>query len=479
MDVKVSVHDLKYGMYINELDRPWTDTKFLFQGFELKTEEQFAELKRQCSYVMVTVERSSAAAAAEMARPGGSGSVSARSATKPARESFLSGLKNVVRGSVERVAHKESEKISSRKAAYEAYESGGEAKATEEEKQQHVRNIKQLHETFPGGDLNKQVIYYEDISGFEEEINNSRSLHNEVCDLASDLLKNMSVKNLNEHFGLTEGLIKGVVDSMARNVNAMSLLSRLKHLDDYSYSHAVDVSVGLIAFGRQLGFPKEQLQQLGIGGLLHDIGLTQLPEYYTKHTGIFTMEELEVVKGHVELGVDMLVEAGNVPEEVIELVERHHERYDGSGYPQGLSGGNIGVFGSMAGIVDTYCTIVSHRPYAKARTSASALRTIINLSGKTFHPGLAEQFIQTIGLYPIGSLVELNSSEIGIVVRQNRRRRLRPTVLIILDPDHQHYPDPRTVDLMYAPQTKGGEELAIRNELISGAYGIDPATYFL
>jgi putative nucleotidyltransferase with HDIG domain len=480
MDIKVSVNDLVYGMYINELDRPWTDTNFRFQGFELTTEEQLYELRRQCSYVMVTVELSNPVVAKNMAKPGGSGSRMERAAPKTTRDAFFSGLKNVVRGSVERLSSKESSKIRNHKPAFEAYETGSDEKATEGEKRQHLDNIAEVHEAFtpPGGDK-VELHYYENTAGFEEEINASRNLHGEFCDLASDLLQNMSVKNLNEHLGLTEGLIKGVVDSMVRNVNAMSLLSRLKNMDDYSYSHAVDVSVGLVAFGRQLGFPKEQLEQLGMGGLLHDIGLTLLPEYYVKHQGIFSAEELETVKQHVKLGVDMLRESGSVSKEVIELVERHHERYDGSGYPNGLGGGNIGIFGSMAGIVDTYFTIISRRPYARARTSASALHTIFNLSGKTFHPGLTEQFIQTIGIYPIGSLVEMNTGEVGIVVRQSRMRRMLPTLLLVMDPQHRLYPDPRTVDLLYAQEHSNGEELAISKELIPGTYGIDPSTYFL
>lgn len=477
MDVKISVDNLKFGMYINELDRPWTDTNFMFQGFELKTEAQMAELKRQCSFVMVTVELSNIEVSAESnktVRPG------ARATAKPTREQFLSGLKNVVRGSINRLSNKEHEKISGRKAAYEAYESGGDAKLTQEEKKQHLEDVTELLESFPDDSRPKvEVQVYEDAAGFEEEVNASRDLHDEVCDLAVDLIQNMTVKNLDEQLGLTETLIEGVVESMVRNANAMSLLSRLKKFDDYSYSHAVDVSIGLIAFGRQLGFPKEQLQQLGMGGLLHDIGLTRLPEYFVKHQGIFSAEEMETVRTHVALGAEMLREAENVPPEVIELVERHHERYDGSGYPAGLSGSNIGVFGSMAAIVDTYFTIISHRPYARARTSAAALRTIFNLSGKTLHPGLTEQFIQTIGIYPIGSLVELNNSEVAIVVRQSRLRRLRPTVLIVLDKKHRPYADPKTVDLMYADDMPETQDLAIRSELIPGTYGIDPATYFL
>jgi putative nucleotidyltransferase with HDIG domain len=479
MDIKVSVSDLVYGMYINELDRPWTDTNFRFQGFELTTEEQMFELRRQCSYVMVTVELSKPIVAASMTKPSGSASRSERAEPKSARDAFFSGLKNVVRGSVERLSSKENSKIRDHKPAYEAYESGGDEKVTEVEKRQHLDNLAEVHEAFSSPERpSVELKYYENTAGFEEEINASRNIHGELCDLATDLLENMSVKNLNEHLGLTEGLIKGVVDSMVRNANAMGLLSRLKHLDDYSYSHAVDVSVGLIAFGRQLGFPKEQLEQLGMGGLLHDIGLTLLPDHYIKYQGIFSAEELETVKQHVKLGADMLRESGNVSKEVIELVERHHERYDGSGYPNGLSGGNIGIFGSMAGIVDTYFTIISQRPYARARTSASALHTIFNLSGKTFHPGLTEQFIQTIGIYPIGSLVEMNTSEVGIVVRQSRMRRMLPTLLLVMDSQHRLYPDPRTVDLLYA-QEHGNGELAISKELIPGTYGIDPSTYFL
>ncbi|HQR50351.1 MAG TPA: HD-GYP domain-containing protein [Methylophilaceae bacterium] len=482
MDIKVSVNDLKLGMHVAELDRPWADTTFLFQGFILTSESQIEELARQCSYVIVSVERSDPALQLDLAVPGGGGAarrggdvskarIKGAQAPGESRGGFLSSLKDVVRNAL--MGLSSSGDTTQGNDGIRGMQE--EPKASEKEKQQHINRMTGLLKSFS---TDMEVHYYENAATLADELTTSRSIHNDVCELASDLIRNMSSKDISERLDLAEGLIKDVVDSMIRNSDAMELISRLKNLDEYSYSKAVNVSVRLIAFGRQLGFPKEQLQQLGMGGLLHDIGRTRLPQNHLKNPFKYTAQEYEVEKLHVSEGLVLLSEGGHISQEVIELVERHHERYDGSGYPNGLKGERIGLFGSMAGIVDSYCAMAADHPYVRAMTSASALRAIIDLSGKRYHPGLVDQFVQTIGIYPPGSLVELSSGEVGVVVRQNRLRRLRPTIMVILDPDHQPYPYPHTIDLLYAPMI-GDDEVTIRNELGPGAYGINLANYFL
>jgi HD-GYP domain-containing protein (c-di-GMP phosphodiesterase class II) len=482
VDIKVDLNGLKRGMYVVELDRPWSDTTFLFQGFMLTSDAQIEELARQCSYVIVSTERSDPALQLDAAATGRAGATrrgaktgKARIKGPPAlgesRVGFLSSLKDIVRNAL--MSPPSSSGTTRGSEGFHGMHE--EPKASEEEKQQHIDRMTGLLKSFS---TDMEVHYYENVSTLEEELTTSRNVHNDVCELASDLIQNLSSKDISERLDLAEGLIMDVVDSMLRNSDAMELLSRLKHLDDYSYSKAVNVSVRLIAFGRQLGFPKEQLQQLGMGGLLHDIGRTRLTQKHLKNPFKYTPQEYEVEKRHVAEGVALLSEGNHISPEVIELVERHHERFDGSGYPNGLKGEKIGLFGSMAGIVDSYCAMVAEHPYTRAMTSASALRAIVELGGKSYHPSLVDQFVQTIGIYPPGSLVELSSGEVGVVVRQNRLRRLRPTIMVILDPDHKPYPYPHTIDLLYAP-TIGDDEITIRSELGAGAYGIDLANYFL
>lgn len=476
MKKKIDVGHLKFGMYVSELDRPWTDTNFAFQGFLLSNINQLEELKRQCSYVIVETERSDP----ELFPMVVHSEKALRDSPNGNTDGFFAGLKSILRNALEKRSSVGSNDSSSTQLQARMPQLELQISISEEEKRRYIDNMKELRRSFhvPGaaGDVIHQ---YENTTDLEEEVANSTQIHDDFCKLASELVENLSSKALSERLDLAEDLIASIVESMVRNSDAMELLSRLKGMDEYSYNHAVNVSVRLIAFGRQLGFPKKQLQQLGMGGLLLDIGRTKLPSPLLRTSTRYTPEEYEIEKRHVLEGVDLLTDAGDVSREVIEIVQRHHERHDGSGYPQGLKGQAIGLFGSMAGIVDTYCAMIMKRSYATPITSANALRAIVDSSDSSFHSGLVDQFVQTIGIYPVGALVELNSSEIGIVVRQNRWRRLRPTVLVILDSQRQPYPDPPTVDLIYTPITVAGEELAIRQELNPGAYGIDPADYFL
>ena len=145
-----------------------------------------------------------------------------------------------------------------------------------------------------------------------------------------------------------------MVDSIIRNPNALLWLSQMKDRDSYTYSHAVDTSIYLLAFGRSLGFPKEDLHKLGFAGLMLDIGKMRLPDDLLRQKGRYTAGQFMLMKTHVQHSLDILGRMDNVAMDVFDMVARHHERFDGSGYPYGLKGEWLGIFGSMAGIVDCF-----------------------------------------------------------------------------------------------------------------------------
>lgn len=478
-------------MYVAELDRPWEDTNFLFQGFLIEHESQIKELYRQCSYVLVTQARSDPTLFVKDAEPNPASCpslipakkvdtpVHARVALQHESAGIFSGLKTILR---EAMSVRRDKNTHRRNEVPQRPNNKGNSQpvVTQDETARDTENLKKLRQSFSAtGTDDVVVIQYENTTLLDEELHTSKQVHNEFCSLASDLLEQLSVEDLSERIDYAGELITSVVDSMVRNVDAMDLLSRLKRVDEYSYSHAINVSVRLISFGRQLGFPREHLLQLGLGGLLLDIGRTKLPESLASVAGKYTHEEFEQEKRHVAEGIELLSMTNNVSIEVMQMVKHHHERFDGSGYPGGIQGEKIGLLGCMAGIVDTYCAMIVRRPYSSTITSANALGALLELGNKSFHSGLVDQFVQAIGIYPVGCLVELTSSEIGVVVQQNRARRLRPVVLVILDRNREAYSSPTTVDLMHMLVSANGESLSIRQELQSGAYGIDPAEYFL
>jgi HD-GYP domain-containing protein (c-di-GMP phosphodiesterase class II) len=300
----------------------------------------------------------------------------------------------------------------------------------------------------------------------EASVTVEKLLHDVQCGATPDL----------RHVTTTVG---DLVQSVVRNPDALIWLTRLKRTDQYAFDHALDVSVHLMVFGRFLGLPEPTLEMLGTVGLMQDVGILNLPPALLHKQGPLTSAEMKVFTTHVQHSVQIVRERCNMDQEVIEIVSRHHERVDGNGYPLGLKGEEIGLYGEMAGLVDSYCAMLSQRPYRSALSAQRALEKINLLRNKKFSDAVVDQFIQCLGLYPVGTLVELESGEVAVVIAQNHIRRLKPKVMIILGPDKKPMKYPSTFDLLFDPPSPTGEPHAIRQSLPSDAYGIDPKEYFL
>tara|TARA_R110001592_G_scaffold363398_2_gene688085 strand:- start:158415 stop:159644 length:1230 start_codon:yes stop_codon:yes gene_type:complete len=266
-----------------------------------------------------------------------------------------------------------------------------------------------------------------------------------------------------------------MIDSIARNPDACIWLARMKQQDTYTYQHSVGASIWAVALGRQLGLPKSDLRSLAIGGLLFDIGKLQVnPELLGAERSL-TDEEFAEVRSHVSLGVKMITESGLMNRDVLDMVAHHHERHDGSGYPGGLSGDTIPVYARIAAIVDCYDAITSHRSYARAIPPALAIKKLYEWRDIDFQAELVEEFIQAVGIYPAGTLVELSSGEVAVVVAEYRTRRLRPQVMVLLDANKEPTTEVKMVDLRSETVTSDGKPLEIASSLEPEAYGIDMA----
>ena len=186
------------------------------------------------------------------------------------------------------------------------------------------------------------------------------------------------------------------------------------------------------------------------------------------------------MRRHVQFGLDILQKSSEVDVRVLEMVAHHHERYNGTGYPGGLSGNDIPVFGRVAGIVDAYDAMITTRPYAKLISSYDALRKLRVLADVEFQAEIVEQFTRAIGVFPTGTLVELNTGQIGVVTKQNRIRRLRPEIMIIMDAAKQLLDQFQVVDLNEEKvASQGNLSLWIETGLPPGSHGIDPAEFYL
>lgn len=266
-----------------------------------------------------------------------------------------------------------------------------------------------------------------------------------------------------------------MIDSVVRNPDACIWLARMKQEDQYTYQHSLGASIWAVALGRQLGLPRSDLRSLAIGGLLFDVGKLGVDKTLLNTVSPLTDEEFLKVRKHVQIGVEMIESSQLMNQDVIDMISHHHERHDGSGYPQGMKKDEIPIFARIAAIVDCYDAITSHRSYARAISPAQAIKCLYEWKDLEFQAELVEAFIQAIGIYPAGSLVELSSGEIAVVVSEYRTRRLRPQVMVLLDKDKNPLNDIRTLDLLAEESTVNGERLDIVNSLEPDAYGINMA----
>lgn len=413
---KLDVKDLKLGMYVCELDRPWTDTPFIFQGFFLDSEEQIAELRKLCDYVVIDLLR---------------------------QRDEVSGI----------------------------------FRSPIAQRQRPTNTSK----TFFGKDYDPDDLppeVYPIQHEVEHEMDGARAARKEAENALEQIVRDIKHGRKPAITPAREA-VSSMVESVIRNPNASVWLTHLKDLDSYTYAHAVDVTAYLLVFGRHLGLPKEELRVLGLGGLLLDIGKSALPLPLLQKRNPLNEQEYHAVRDHVAHGVRMVRQMDGVPKRVLEMVQGHHERFDGSGYPLGVQGKEIPTFCRMAAIVDTFDAITSERPYAEPMSCHEALRKLYDWRGKQFHVALVEQFIECLGIYPVGTIVELSTGEVAIVLSQNRYRQLRPRLVLILDKDKKPYGTMDVLDLIDEVVDSDGYPVEISHALEPGMYGINPREFYL
>jgi HD-GYP domain-containing protein (c-di-GMP phosphodiesterase class II) len=269
-----------------------------------------------------------------------------------------------------------------------------------------------------------------------------------------------------------------ITASVVRNPDAMALLIKLQEKSGTTLSRAAEVSVMMTIFGRFLQLPADRLEILGMLGLLQDVGKLKLPpELATRAPQ--NAAELEAYKTHVIQSVRILSDTPGLPPELPGLASLHHERYDGTGYPRGLRGDAIAFPGLIAGIVDAFDSLTAPKPFGEGLSPANALSMIYKERGKQFHPALVEQFIQCIGVFPVGSVVELNSGEVAIVIAQNMVRRMQPRIMVVKDMNGNPLRPYKMLDLMKEPKVRPDEPYRIQRSLEYGSVEIDPRELFL
>lgn len=266
----------------------------------------------------------------------------------------------------------------------------------------------------------------------QEELQTARRLKMEAKKIVTNIMQDVRMGKQIE-VEAVDNVVEKMVDSIFRCRDALLTLSKLKQKDEYTFMHSVNVCVLMISFCKTIGIEKSTIRRVGTGALLHDIGKMMVPQNILNKPDKLTNEEYMLMKEHVVHGINILAHTPGIYPEAIEVASQHHERYDGSGYPGKLKGNELSRFGQMASIVDVYDAITSDRVYHKGIESAEALRKLLEWSRYHFHPGHVELFIEMVGVYPIGTLVRLESGLLAIVVEHGVESLFKPVVLAMYD----------------------------------------------
>ena len=312
---------------------------------------------------------------------------------------------------------------------------------------------------------------------FEEEFPQAKRIYEKVQAQVKNTFKDVRIGRALKSAELRNS-VETITQSIIRNPDAMLLMTNMKAMDDYMVIHSLNVCILSLIFARFLGFDLEKMHDLGIGALLHDIGEIRLPKELLAKEAELSAEEHATVQMHTEYGASILDENTGIPKEAIDIALHHHERIDRSGYPSRLGGQEISKNAKIVGIVDVYDSLTSTTPYRTYISSTDALKSMYDWRGTLFDSNLVESFIQCLGIYPVGSTLELNSGEIGIVISASPENRLYPKMLLVKEERNKFYDPPKIINLS---QFKDREDnrYDIKNMIQPEHVGVDLKRYIL
>jgi HD-GYP domain-containing protein (c-di-GMP phosphodiesterase class II) len=321
-------------------------------------------------------------------------------------------------------------------------------------------------------------VRYADTASFADEVPRARYAHQNATAIATTIIDDVRAGNKLSAERVQDA-VRPIIESVLRNADAFFWISSLLRRDPYLYSHAVNCSAMAAALGRHMGFPEEVLVNLATGGLLLDVGKAEIPDHILNAPDQLSKEVFWSVKKHVESSLRIMEEAGIRDHDVHDMIRSHHERFDGSGYPDGLVGTRIPLVARMAAVIDSFDAMTSERAYQSPTSRHHALQKIYRGHSTQYQRDIVEQLMQCMSVYPTGSLVELSTGEVGIVVAQNQARRLRPRVMLLLDREKLPYANYPVVDLLTHNDEKPEQPMEIIGSPEPGAYGLDPAELYL
>ncbi|MEL6446713.1 MAG: DUF3391 domain-containing protein [Pseudomonadota bacterium] len=419
----MSPQRLQVGMYVVELDRPWHETPFPFQGFEVKSAGQIDALARHCNTVFIDPHHVSAAVTgrARVDANGDASLLDAPSATAALEAGRVRLFTMLAKGPVHEYGKPTNLKRESAKAV----------EAFDESRRRYRKLVSALKAVKP-----------------------VRAAH---C----------------------RNVVEPIAVSVMRNPDALSWLSFVYKNDPQPNDRSLTTAVWASVFARYLKLGPNVLLDIASGAMLLDIGLMKVPATVRNHAGRYDARQRMAMQTHVRLGEQYLREIAEITPRVKQMQSQHHERQDGSGYPRSLEAGAIGSFGAFAAVIDSYDAMVTDAPHRPSLSSADAIGRLKRLAPRRLPELVVEQFVQALGMFPSGSLVELNTGEVAIVNAQDEKHRLRPLLLVVTDTEKNALRAAKRLALADV-KAAGPDRSArwIKRGLPTGSYGIDPYQYF-
>lgn len=266
-------------------------------------------------------------------------------------------------------------------------------------------------------------------ASFSSEMTKAKALYDDAKQLQKKLLDDISKDKQLDMVNVNK-TTNAIVDSVFRNEDALSCLSRLRMKDEYLIEHSLNVAILMSIFAKHLKIEKNIIEQLALGAFMHDLGKIKVPDHILHKPGRFTDDEYEEMKKHVDYGVDILAQEAGISEISRNVVKLHHERIDGNGYPNKINGEELDNYARMIAIVDSYDAMTADRVYKKGMPPIKAFKILRSNADKNYDSELIEQFIQCLGVYPVGTLVKLSSGKLGLISELNRTKPLNPFVKV-------------------------------------------------
>lgn len=399
MKRKIDISELRKGMYVCDLDRPWLESPFLFQGFLVNSDTELDEMRELCQFVYIDPERAV--------------TTDEEVVTTATEEQTISDLRQ----------------------------------------RPYIRKFED--EIRPARELRAEATTY--MEQIFNDVRAGKSIHGKQC----------------------RKVVAGLVASILRNPDALVLLSNLRDHDEYAVAHSINVCTLSLSFGRYMGLSASEMTELGMAALLHDVGEIRVSADIMHKEGLLSKEESLLMQTHTTHGADILRNSSDIPSSAINAALAHHERSNGQGYPGGLYEKDIDYYSRIVGMIDVYDSVTSSHTYRHCISSTEALKNMYNWRNTLFDASLIENFIQCLGIYPIGSVVELGSGEVGIVISVSLEQRLQPKLMLVRNSTKKAYMPPRIINLAQYTNDEYSSKYEVSKVLEPDAYGIDLKSYLL